>query len=386
MSLPERTLDGVRILDLSRLLPGPFASWALATMGAEVLRVESPSPGDYSRFTPPMVGQASAMFHVINRGKRSIAVDLKQPRGRDLLLRLVPRFDVVLEQFRPGVLDRLGIGWDELRRVRPDLILCSITGYGQDGPMAAAAGHDVNYEALSGLLWLGGERGGRPPLPTLPIADLCGAMNAVSAVVGALFRRERTGQGARLDISMTDSGAAMAAPFVAAWTALGEQAWRRGEALLGGGIAQYQIYETRDARHLAVGSIEPKFFARFAEVAGHPEWRSPGLFPGPDQEPLRSAIAEVVAARTLAEWTEALRGVDCCVTPVLDPAEAMATGLFDARGLGAHEGGAAWAEVPLGPPVEAPPPAHGEHTDAVLAELGLTDAEIGELRRDRVVE
>ena len=386
MTIPEPTLRGVRILDLTRLLPGPFATWALASMGADVLRVEAPSPGDYSRLTPPQVGQASAMFHVINRGKRSIAIDLKQPRGRELLLRLVPSFDVVFEQFRPGVLDRLGIGWHDLRRARPDLILCSLTGYGQDGPMAAAAGHDVNYEALSGLLWLGGDKGGRPPLPTVPIADLCGSMNAATAILGALFHRERTGEGARLDISMTDSGAAMAAPFVAAWTALGAHAWERGEALLGGGIAQYQVYETLDGRHLAVGSIEPKFFARFAEVAGHPEWRSPGLFPGPEQEPLRAAIAAVVAGRTLADWTDALRGIDCCVTPVLDPGEAMASGLFEARGLAGSEQGASWAELPVGPPTGGQPPGHGEHTDEELRELGLSSQEVEELRRDRVVE
>lgn len=390
MTVPEPTLQGVRILDLSRLLPGPFATWMLASMGAEVLRVEAPSPGDYSRLTPPQLGQASAMFHVINRGKRSIAIDLKKPAGRELLLRLVPSYDVVFEQFRPGVMDRLGLGWQELKAARPDVILCSLTGYGQHGPMAHAAGHDINYEALSGLLWLGGDRGRGPSLPALPTADLCGATNAATAILGALFRRERTGQGARLDISMTDSGAATGAPFVAAWTGLGPHAWQRGGALLGGGIAQYQVYETRDGRHLAVGAIEPKFFARFAAVAGHPEWTSPGLFPGPAQEPLRLAVAAAVAERTLAEWTAALEGVDCCVTPVLDPGEAMASGLFEARGLAGHSDAgahpASWVELPVGPPTHGAPPVHGEHTDEVLAGLGLSPREVEDLRRDGVVE
>jgi len=390
VTLPAPTLQGVRILDLSRLLPGPFATWVLASMGAEVLRVEAPSPGDYSRLAPPQVGGTSAMFHVINRGKRSIAIDLKQPRGRELLLRLVPSFDVVLEQFRPGVLDRLGLGWDTLRGARHDLVLCSLTGYGQDGPLAGAAGHDVNYEALSGLLWLGGERGSGPPLPTLPLADLCGAMNAVTAILGALFRRERTGEGARLDISMTDSAAAMAAPFVAGWTGLGARAWERGGSLLGGGIAQYQVYETRDGRHLAVGAIEPKFFTRFAAVAGHPGWSPPGLSPGPAQDALRAEIAAAVAERTLQEWTDALEGIDCCVTPVLDPGEAMASGLFQARGLAgvaeAADGTARWVEQPVGPPAAGSPPGHGEQTDEVLRELGLEDRQIEELRRERVVE
>jgi alpha-methylacyl-CoA racemase len=388
--LPEPTLRGVRILDLTRLLPGPYATWLLASMGAEVLRIEAPSPGDYSRFTPPMLGGASAMFHVINRGKRSLAIDLKQPRGRELLLRLVPSFDVVIEQFRPGVLDRLGLGYETLKQAREDVILCSLSGYGQDGPMSSAAGHDLNFQALAGTLWMAGAKDGPPPLPALPTADLVGAGNAALAIVGALLRRDRAGGGAWLDISLADSCAAVAAPFVAAWTGLGPDAWQRGGALLGGGIAQYQVYETKDGRHLAVGSIEPKFFRAFAEVAGHPEWRSPSLFPGPQQRSLIDAIAAAVAERTLEWWVEALEGVDCCVSPVLDPGEAMERPVWRARSIhgesdaGAHPAG--WVEQPVGPPVEGLPPGHGEHTDAVLAELGLGVEEIAALRADGVVE
>lgn len=390
MTLPGPSLRGVRVLDLSRLLPGPFATWLLACMGAEVVRVESPSPGDYSRMAPPVLGDASAMFHVLNRGKRSIAIDLKQPRGRDLLLRLVPSFDVVVEQFRPGVMRRLGLGWEELRAARPDLVLCSVSGYGQDGPLALAAGHDINFQAISGTLWMGGRAGEGPPVPALPTADLFGAFSGALAITGALYRRDRDGTGAWLDVSLAEAGAAAAAPLVAAWTGLGPAAWDRGGAMLGGGLAQYAVYETKDGRHLALGAIEPKFFEEFARVAGHPEWRQPPMSPGPEHDVLRQEIAAVVGERTLAEWTEALAGADCCATPVLDPGEAAAHPLWRERGiLGEHvDAGqtARWVEAPLGPATGGRPPGHGEHTDEILDGLGLSKAEVEELRAAGVVE
>lgn len=378
----EPTLQGIRVLDLTRLLPGPYASWILASMGAEVLKVEGPSPGDYARAMPPHLGAVGAMFHVVNRGCRSLAIDLKNPAGRDLLLQLVPRFDVVFEQFRPGVMDRLGLGYDALRAAREDIILCSLSGYGQTGPLRDAAGHDLNYQAHAGQLWLGGNRDEAPPVPTIPTADLCGAMNAVTAIVGALLRRERQGGGAWLDISMTDSVAALGAPFVAAWTGMGEQAWKRGGALLGGGLANYAIYPTKDGQHLAVGALEPKFFVRFATICGHPEWAQTPPLPGPWQEPLRVQVAAAVASRTREEWEAALDGVDCCVTPVLDPAEAMERPLFRERGLTSEEtSGAVWVEHPLGPATAGAAPQHGEHTDAVVRdELGLDDGAVAALR------
>ena len=392
-SWPAPCLDGIRILDLSRLLPGPYATWLLGAMGADVLRVESPGLGDYARWMPPMLGPVSALFHVINRGKRSIVVDIKKDAGRELVLQMVADSDVVFEQFRPGVLDRLGIGYDVLKGVKEDVILCSLTGYGQTGPLAGAAGHDMNYQALAGVLSLQGSRGGPPALSTPPMADLVGAQTAVTAVVGALFRRERTGEGAWLDVSMTDSVAGFAAPFVAALNAQvaagGEQPVR-GDGLLSGGLAQYNVYACKDDGWLAVGALEPKFFARFAKLCGHPEWMQVPALPCPQQEQLRADVGDAVAARTREEWEQALVDVDCCVTVIRTPDETAADPQLLARGLvrqgpEGHES-VGWADTPLGPPVMGAPPGVGEHTDEVLRSLGLDAAAIETLRTTGVVE
>ncbi len=392
-SWPAPCLDGIRILDLSRLLPGPYATWLLGAMGADVLRVESPGLGDYARWMPPMLGPVSALFHVINRVKRSIVVDIKKDAGRDLVLQMVADSDVVFEQFRPGVLDRLGIGYDVLRGVKEDVILCSLTGYGQTGPMSGAAGHDMNYQALAGVLSLQGSRGGPPALSTPPMADLVGAQTAVTAVVGALFRRERTGEGAWLDVSMTDSVAGFAAPFVAALNAqvaAGGGKPVRGDGLLSGGLAQYNVYACKDDGWLAVGALEPKFFARFAAVCGHPEWMQVPALPCPQQEQLRAEVGEAVGARTREEWEQALVDVDCCVTVIRTPDETAAEPQLLARGLvrqgpEGHES-VGWADTPLGPPVEGEPPGVGEHTDEVLRSLGLDAEAIEALRTNGVVE
>lgn len=345
--------------------------------------------GDYARVTPPYIGPVSAFFHVMNRGKRSIVIDLKKEEGRELLLQLVRDVDVVFEQFRPGVMSRLGLDYEALRQVRPDIILCSLTGYGQDGPLADKAGHDINYQATAGTLWLGGLAGQRPPVPAIPFADLCGSLHAVSAILAALLNRERTGAGAWLDLGMTDSMAALAAPLVAAWTQDGEEAPGRGEGVLNGGIAQYDTYETRDHRFLAVGALEPKFFARFATVAGHPEWLEAPPIPGPHQAALKDSIGRAVAEKSRDEWMELLEGVDCCVSAVLDPAEAAGHPHFAARTLtraaGDQLGPGCWVDSPLGPEVEGGAPTQGQHTDEVLRDWGLSAEQLAGLRARSVI-
>jgi len=387
MPWPSPCLDGVRVLDLTRLLPGPFATWQLAAMGADVLRVESPGLGDYARVMPPMIGPVSALFHVINRGKRSIVVNLKSDEGRAVVRDLVRQSDVVFEGFRPGVMARLGLDYATLRELKEDIILCSLTGYGQTGPLASAAGHDMNYVALSGVLHMNGTAGGLPAVGTPPTADLVGAWTAVVQILGALLRRATTGQGQHLDVAMSEAVAAFTGPFIAGWNAelaAGGTPAERGEALLSGGIAQYRIYETKDGGHLAVGALEPKFFQQFSTLCGHPEWMAVPPLLGDGQPALIAAVAEVVASKTRDEWEEALAGTDCCVTVVRRPDELGAQEQFAARGmLGRAEHGGTevvWPETPVGPPLTGAPPSPGQHTDEVLAELGVGAERIAQLR------
>jgi len=353
-------------------------------MGAEVIRLEPPGLGDYSRFIGSPIGDVSAMFHVINRGKRSIALDLKRPEGQAAALRLVAQSDVVIEQFRPGVMARLGMDYPSLMAVREDIILCSLTGYGQTGPLAPAAGHDLNYQALSGLLWLGGESGTVPPVPAIPFGDMYGAQSVVTNVIAALFQRERGGRGQHLDVSMAGSMATAGAPMLAAHTAAGEAAPGRGGDVLSGGIAQYGVYQTSCGGFLAVAALEPKFFAIFADRVGRPEWKQEPPLPGPHQPTLKQAIADLLLTKTRDEWVALLAEDDCCVSPVLDPAEAGGHPHWSAQGLAmavsTGQGVAGWVEPGFGKTPAGAPPALGEHSDAVLAEVGFSEAEIAELR------
>lgn len=380
-----KPLSGVRILDLSRLLPGPYASWLLASLGAEIIRIEGPTSPDYTRGLPPVVDGLSTFFRVINRGKRSLLIDLKQEAGRAVVLDLVAQSDVLLEQFRPGVLDRLGLTEDALKERKPDLIVCSITGYGQTGPRAQEAGHDMNYQALCGLLWMSGLKDGRPPNPAIPHADLAGSLHAVIGILAALLKRNQTGEGSRVDISMTESIGALAAPFLAGWSVGRDQAAGRGDDMLTGAMAQYRTYRCSDDEYIAVGALEPKFFARFAAALGHPEWAQVPPFPGPHQAPLIAEVEAVVATQTRDHWRGVLEGIDCCVTPVLHPEEAMREAVFADRGRLGTSGNTAWVESPVGPNTEGATPHAGEQSREILAELGLSEERIDALIASGVV-
>ena len=358
-------------------------------MGAEVLRLEPPGLGDYSRFVGAPIGDVSAMFHVINRGKRSLALDLKRPEGRKIGLQLAAQADVVVEQFRPGVMNRLGLDYEALRGVREDIILCSLTGYGQTGPLAKAAGHDLNYQALSGLLWMGGESESPPPVPAIPFGDMYGAQTVVTNIAAALFQRERGGGGQHLDVSMAGCMATAGAPLLAGHTAAGEESPARGDDVLSGGIAQYSVYQAACGGYLAIAALEPKFFALFADRVGRPEWKQEPPLPGAHQPKLKGEVSDLIATKTRDEWVELLKDDDCCVSPVLDPAEAGMHPHWLAQGLAAsvqtEQGLASWVEPGFGATPAAGPPALGEHSDQVLEELGLSREEVRELRLQGVV-
>lgn len=385
-----RPLQGLRVLDLSRLIPGPFATMVLADMGATVDKVEDPGGGDYLRHMPPAVAGASGAFHALNRGKRSLVLDLKNAQGRDLLLRLLDGYDVLFEQFRPGVLERLGLGHEVLRKRFPRLILCALTGYGQHGPLAHRAGHDLNYLARAGVLGFQGPAGAPPQVPGFQMADVSGGLWSVVAILGALRERDRTGEGAVLDVAMVDGVLGFSSFSLGALFA--GQAPARGEEPLGGGIAPYNTYLSSDGQPLTLAALEPKFWAAFCAGAGL-EADMTALFPGPHQAAWKEKLVALFASRTRAEWASFAAQHDCCLEPALAPDELRADPHLAARNLffdlpvdGVNVGNFRTPVTPL-PQEHTPTPAprSGEHTDAILAEAGLGQDEVARLREAGVV-
>ncbi|HWI06455.1 MAG TPA: CaiB/BaiF CoA-transferase family protein [Solirubrobacteraceae bacterium] len=391
MTLP---LDGVRVLDLSRLLPGGFCSLLLADYGAGVLKVEDTGMGDYIRWAPPHVegaqhSAASALFLALNRNKRSIRVDLKQEAGRAVLLDLVREHDVVLESFRPGVLDRLGVGWEAMRAVNPRIVYCAITGYGQDGPLRDRPGHDMNYLGLVGLLGLTGERDG-PPVPAAgQIADLGGgALMAAFGILAALREAERTGEGQVVDVAMADGALSWLALVAARHLADGEVP-RRGALELAGGLICYRPYACADGGWVTLGALEPKFWAAWCRgVERHDLVAQQFAAPG---SAAHAEVEAIFAARTRADWEAFAAEHECCLEPVLDLDEALSSEHVRAREMvvGLDQPGAAAPVRLLGAPVKLsrtppdcnrlPGPAIGEHTAEVLRAAGYGDARIAAL-------
>ena len=384
-------LAGLRIIDLTRLLPGPAVTMHLADFGADVIKVEDTGEGDYLRNFPPQIatgdgGATHPSFVALNRGKRSIRLDLKQPDGRAALLRLLDTADALIESFRPGVLARLGLDWETLHARQPRLVLASLSGYGQSGPIAQRAGHDLNYIALTGVLDQI-RAGGRPAIPNLQLGDvLGGTLSALATLLIALLAAQRTGAGHWVDVAMIDG---LLAHHVFPYADLDAGITPVAEAsLLTGGAACYGVYETSDHRHLAVGALERKFWHAFCEAAGLGELKerhwSRGEVPGSAEA--RATIAQVaacIARRSRAEWESVFGAVDCCVTPLLTPAEALEHPQVAARGLRHRDAGATWigplAAIGAHRPRAAAHVAAGTDTRSVLAESGFSAAEIDRL-------
>jgi alpha-methylacyl-CoA racemase len=396
MSLP---LDGMRVLDLSRLLPGGFCSLLLADFGAEVLKVEDTGMGDYIRWSPPFYEGAhesarSALFLSLNRNKRSIRLDLKSDGGREALLRLVREYDVVLESFRPGVLDRLGVGYERMREENPAIVYCAISGYGQDGPKTDASGHDMNYLGLIGLLGLTGESGGAPVQAGGQIADLGGgALMAAFGIMAALRERDGTpsrpgsGEGQMVDVSMSDGALSWLAMVAASYFADGNVP-RRGELPLAGALVCYRPYECSDG-WVSLGALEPKFWQAWCRGVGREDLIGVQFErPGSDAH---KQVQEVFRSRSREQWEAFAREHDCCLEPVLELDEALESELVAAREMVVEleQPGAGRPVRQLGISVKLgrtpgdharlPGPQLGEHTEAVLLAAGYSAAEVSEL-------
>jgi alpha-methylacyl-CoA racemase len=389
----ELPLRGMKVLDLTRLLPGGFCSLVLADFGADVIKVEDTGIGDYIRWAPPFYDGAeqtarSALFLSLNRGKRSIRIDLKTEPGKRVLLRLARDADVLLESFRPGVLDRLGVGYERLRAENPRLVYCAITGYGQDGPNRNRSGHDINYLGLNGVLDLTGEAEGPPVQAAGQIADIGGgALMGVIGVLVALRERERSGEGQLVDCSMFDGSLSWLASVAAEAFATG-RAPQRGELQLGGALTCYRPYRCADG-YVTLGALEPKFWHAWCRGVDRDDLVDHAFDP-PGSDAHR-AVSEIFAAGTREQWRQFASEHDCCLEPVLGLDEALDSELVKAREMVVEvaQPGAAQPVKLLGAPVKlsrtpadparAPGPGLGEHTDEVLAEAGFSGEEIGTL-------
>tara|TARA_R110000823_G_scaffold262224_1_gene382846 strand:- start:23499 stop:24656 length:1158 start_codon:yes stop_codon:yes gene_type:complete len=315
-------LTSLKVLDFSTLLPGPYATLLLADMGADVLRVEAPDRVDLIRVMPPHDAGVSTAHGFLNRGKKSLTLNLKEEGSADKVLELVKDFDIVIEQFRPGVMDRLGIGYEALKAVNPSLIYCSITGYGQTGPYKDRAGHDINYLSLAGVSSHCGRADSGPPPMGIQIADVAGGSHhAVMGILAAVIHRQQTGEGQFVDVSMTDAAFALNGMSGAACLAGGQEQKPESSLLNGGSF--YDYYQTSDGRWLSVGSLEPQFSARLCDTLGIPDMKSDALSQKPEhRQRLKAALKERIASKTLAEWQEVFAGQDACVEPVLTISEA----------------------------------------------------------------
>lgn len=373
-------LAGIRILDLTRLLPGPVATLHLADLGAEVIKIEDPQVGDYARTLGTGQGEDSAYFRMINRNKQGLRLHLKKPEGVEIFLRLAAETDVIVESFRPGVMDKLGVGYATIAAVNPKITYCSISGYGQDGPYKDLAGHDINYLGYAGVLDQIGSEGGHPAIPNFQIADLLGgAMTAAMGILAAVLEAQRTGQGRHVDVSMTDSVLAHSYFTMLRLNDAGHSA-PRGTDLLSGGLPCYATYRCADGKYMAVGALEGKFWKTCCAVLDHPEW-----LPRQWDASLRGEMAELFAAQPRDTWAERFAAVDCCVTPVLSPEEALINEQISARQMVLQLDGLTQFAPPLKMSgfdfvVRQPAPKAGEHNAAILSAAGYSAEQIAALQ------
>lgn len=388
-------LSSLKVLDFSTLLPGPFGTMVLADLGADVLRVESPTRPDMVRMMPPYENGQSAVHGYLNRSKRSLALDLKKPGAKEIIYELVKEYDIVVEQFRPGVMARLGIGYEDLVKHNPQLIYCAITGYGQDGPYKNRAGHDLNYLAIAGVGAYNGRKASGPAPMAVQVADIAGgSAHAVMGVLAAVIHRHQTGEGQMVDISMTD--AAFSLHGLVAPNALLEGKNPELESTQLNGGTFYDYYQTQDGRWLSVAGLEPQFFVQFCQAIGKPELATKGLaMDEASVAKLKESIKTAIASQTFEHWQQVFAEVDACVEPVLNITEAVQHPQLAARKMIVQvPNGTGGEQTQVASPIKFSRcqasykhvgATLGAHSLEVLAELGYSDEQVAKLKQQGVV-
>jgi len=379
-------LKGLKMLDLSRLLPGPYCSLLLADLGVEVLKIEDSEQGDYMRRMGPSLKKDSAYFLALNRNKKSMILNLKTKEGKEIFYKLIDTYDILLEGFRPGVMDRLGIGYQELKSKNPRVIFCSLSGYGQNGPYKERSGHDINYIGLGGILELTGPKDGDPTIPGTQIADIGGGgMMAAIAILAAIVHREKTGEGQYLDVAMHDG--------VISWLSIHAGRYfmdnelpKRGEMHLSGRFACYQVYPTKDGRHISLGALEPKFWKNFCQAIGREDLVLKQFIEGEERVQIIKEIRELFKTKTQKEWVEFFKNVDACLEPILSLGEVFQhPHVLHRKMVIEYEHPVEGKIRQVGNPIKSsqfpfeirtPSPAWGEHTMEVLKAIGYSEEEI----------
>lgn len=395
ISAYKDALSGLTVLDLTRLLPGAYCTQMLADLGADVIKVEEPGRGDYNREFPPINVKESGSFLLLNRNKRSVTVNLKTEEGKAILRRLAARADILVEGFRPGVMDRLGVGYEALTKENPRLIYCAISGYGQDGPYAKTPGHDLNYMALAGALQLFGKAGEGPIVPGLSIADQGGgSLMAAFGILAAVLGRARTGKGQFVDVSMTDGAVSWLGYHAADYLFAGVEP-KGGERRFIGQAPCYNVFRCADGRHITLGLIEPQFWNRFCDIAGLPDLKEEQWPEGEAVDRQMKQVADLMASRSCDEWMALLGPADLPVAPVNTMREAFDDPQLKHREMLLEMDHPVEGRIPqLGFPIKfsdtpgrlrTPPPLLGEHNDEVLRSLGYADGDIEELRRKSAI-
>lgn len=388
-------LSGIKVLDLSRLLPGPYCSLMLADYGAEVIKIEEPGYGDYIRWGKPAIEGIGARHLTINRNKKSVELNLKTEEGREIFEKMAEKADVILESFRPGVMERLGISYEEISKINEGIVYCSLTGYGQTGPYRNLPGHDMNYIGYSGVLGLIGQRDGKPVVPGVQIADIGGgALMALSGICMALFHKERTGKGQYIDVSMMDGAVSWLYASASEYFASGNVP-ERGNTRLSGKFACYDVYETKDYKYLSVGALEDKFWNRLCELVHKPEWIPLKDEPEEVQVRLRAEMTDLFKQKNQKDWLELLQKEDTCVGPVYDLDEVFADPqLLEREMITEMNHPVAGVIKQLGFPIkfsQTPGKIHshspilGEHTEEVLSTLNYSSEAINQLREKGVI-